>query len=230
MINKKIKKIIPKPSSLSLINNNLKPIIKNIKYSCYLYNNKKLFYKNYLNLKKPNNNIYNKKKFSEKCFIKKSTSDGISYIVIVRTTGKFNINPKIKKILQILQIQSPNNTVVLKKNKAITSLLQKVNNHIVWGEISKFVLFKLIIKKKKNINIKNIKKISKNILYSNNKNQINNKKYTKLISYIMVNKFRLNFKLNSSSIHFKRKNNGKNSNTYTGYIGKTINKILNKML
>nr|BAS01667.1 ribosomal protein L7a [Lotharella vacuolata] len=211
---------------------NLKLIIENIKYYFSIINKNK----NPLFKSKLKNKLYIKNTLFENSFIKTNKFDLFSYVAIVKITGKFNINPKIKKILELLKLQLPNSMTITKKNKAILHLLKKINNHIIWGEISKSVLLKLIMKKKENINLNLIKKIKKNLLkkkycHKNDKNKIiSNKKYTAFVTSILSNKLYLNFRLNSPSIHFSRKNSGKNTNTYVGYIGNVINNFLIKMM
>jgi len=222
--------------SNNCIKDNLLLFIKNFKYLHYFYINEKnsnILFTNQRKLYNLKNDTFSKESISGKYFIKKNINNIDNYIAIIKTTGRFNINPKLKKIFQLLKIRSPNNVIIIKKNKKIISLLKKINVHIVWGEITNPVLFKLIMKKN-NINIKISEKINKILSQTlfNEKNNIwqkGNKELEDIISYIMTDRFLLNFKLNSPSVHFKRKNDGKSVNTCVGYVGKLINNILVKM-
>lgn len=75
--------------------------------------------------------------------------------------------------------------------------------------------------------MKVVKKIEKT--FTKNNNQITNDKYINLLNYILSDKSRLNFRLNSPSIHFSRKDSGTSTNIHVGYVGKLINNFLIKM-
>ena len=62
----------------------------------------------------------------------------------VRIRGVVNINPDIKRTLQLLRLTRTNHCVLLEENPITKGMLQVTKDYITWGEIDKEILSKLI--------------------------------------------------------------------------------------
>ena len=62
----------------------------------------------------------------------------------IRVRGTVNVNPDIKKTLQLLNLTRVNHCVILEDKPSITGMLHVAKDYMTWGEIEKDVLSKLI--------------------------------------------------------------------------------------
>ena len=63
---------------------------------------------------------------------------------IIRVRGIVNVNPDIKKTLELLRLNRVNHCTLIEENKIYKGMLQKVKDYTTWGEIDKDTLLKLI--------------------------------------------------------------------------------------
>lgn len=65
----------------------------------------------------------------------------------VRVRGKVNINPDIKKTLNLLNLSRANHCVLLEEKPTTKGMLQVAKDYVTWGEIDKKVLKEMIDKR-----------------------------------------------------------------------------------
>jgi len=63
---------------------------------------------------------------------------------VIRIRGTVNVNPDIKKTLQLLRLTRANHCVLLEENQVYKGMLQMVKDYTTWGEINEDTLTKLI--------------------------------------------------------------------------------------
>ncbi len=68
-------------------------------------------------------------------------------IAIVRIRGIRNINPKIKQTLDLLNIERPNNCVIIDDTPQNMGMVKVCKDYITYGPISEKVLFELLRKR-----------------------------------------------------------------------------------
>lgn len=68
-------------------------------------------------------------------------------LAVIRIRGRVNVEKSIKDTLNMLNLTRVNHCVIIKKTKEYEGMLKKVENYITWGEITKEMLEKLIIKR-----------------------------------------------------------------------------------
>ena len=149
----------------------------------------------------------------------------------VRIRGKVNINPDIKKTLNLLNLTRANHCTVIQENPSSRGMLQVVKDYVTWGEIEPKTLSKLISSRGKLSGDKEItdKHIKSSTSYENidklseaiTKDKI---KYTEIPDVKPV--FRLNPPKNGLR-SVKRTFTKKGS---LGYRGKEINALIKRML
>jgi large subunit ribosomal protein L30 len=62
----------------------------------------------------------------------------------IRVRGSVNVNPDIKKTMELLRLTRTNHCVLLEENAVYKGMLHMVKDYTTWGEISKETLTKLI--------------------------------------------------------------------------------------
>ncbi len=149
----------------------------------------------------------------------------------VRVRGKVNVNPDIKKTLELLNLTRANHCVILEDKENIKGMLQVAKDYITWGEIDKKTLTKLIKNRGKLSGDKEItdKFIKSNTSYEN---------IDKLSEEISQNKFKYKeipnikpiFRLNPPKNGYEGLKRSFKNNGALGYRGKDINKLLEKMI
>ena len=90
---------------------------------------------------------------------------------VIRIRGRRKLNKKIDRITKLLNIYKPNYCSVFFMSKPYLGMLKKAKDYITWGEISKDLFTKLLIKRseigKKKLNklksVEEIKKIAEEI-------------------------------------------------------------------
>lgn len=55
---------------------------------------------------------------------------------VVRIRGTVNVNPDIKKTLQLMNLTRTNHCVLVDESKSVKGMLQIVKDYITWGEVN----------------------------------------------------------------------------------------------
>jgi large subunit ribosomal protein L30 len=63
---------------------------------------------------------------------------------VIRVRGTVNVNPDIKRTLQLMRLGRTNHCVLIEENPVSKGMLQVVKDYVTWGEINKETLVKLI--------------------------------------------------------------------------------------
>ena len=63
---------------------------------------------------------------------------------VIRVRGIVNVNPDIKRTLELLRLTKVNHCALLEENKVYKGMLQMVKDYATWGELDKETLPKLI--------------------------------------------------------------------------------------
>ena len=75
---------------------------------------------------------------------------------VVRVRGTVNVNPDIKKTLELLRLHHVNHCVIIEENNVYKGMLQKIKDYTTWGEINQKTIEQIIINKGKLHGEKNI--------------------------------------------------------------------------
>lgn len=75
---------------------------------------------------------------------------------VVRVRGTVNVNPDIKKTLQLLNLTRANHCVLVDESKTSKGMLQIVKDYVTWGEITDETVSTLIKKRGRLIGDKEI--------------------------------------------------------------------------
>lgn len=63
---------------------------------------------------------------------------------VIRVRGTVNVNPDIKKTMQLLRLTRANHCVLLEENVVYKGMLHMVKDYTTWGEINQETLTKLL--------------------------------------------------------------------------------------
>ena len=149
----------------------------------------------------------------------------------VRVRGTVNINPDIKKTLQLLNLSKANHCVLLEENPSIKGMLQVTKDYVTWGEIDKDVLLKLINARGK---LEGDKELTDDYL----KSSISYGSIDKLSQAIIDNKFKYRdipnvkpiFRLSPPKKGYEGIKRSFVNKGALGYRGKEINKLIQRMI
>jgi large subunit ribosomal protein L30 len=149
----------------------------------------------------------------------------------VRIRGIVNVNPDIKKTLQLLNLTRANHCVLLEQNPSNSGMLEIVKDYITWGEIEKEILSKLIISRGK---IEGDKELNDD--YIKSATSYNN--VDKLSQAIIDNKFKYKeipgvkpiFRLKPPKMGYEGIKRSFAKKGAMGYRGKDINKLIQRMI
>lgn len=149
----------------------------------------------------------------------------------VRIRGTVNINPDIKKTLQLLNLTKPNHCIILDENLVTRGMLNVAKDYLTWGEIEKDVLEKLIKSRGK---IEGDKPITDEFI----KTATSYKSISELSDAIINNKFKYKeipsvkpiFRLNPPKRGYEGIKRSYRNKGALGYRGKDINKLIQRML
>jgi large subunit ribosomal protein L30 len=150
---------------------------------------------------------------------------------VVRVRGIVNVNPDIKKTLQLLNLTRVNHCVILEENPIFKGMLQVAKDYITWGEVEKDVLLKLINTRGK---LEGDKKLTDDYL----KSSTSYTNFDKLSQAIIENKFKYKdipnvkpiFRLNPPKNGYEGIKRSFTNKGALGYRGKEINKLIEKMI
>jgi len=149
----------------------------------------------------------------------------------IRVRGTVNINPDIKKTLQLLNLSKVNHCVLLEDIPSIKGMLQVVKDYITWGEIEKDVVSKLISSRGK---LEGDKEVTGDYL----KSATSYSSVETLSQAIVENKFRYKdipsvkpiFRLNPPKNGYEGIKRSFTNKGALGYRGKDINKLIERMI
>ena len=86
--------------------------------------------------------------------VRKAKAEGNFYVpaeaqvaFVVRIRGILELEPKVRKILQLLRLRQINNGVFVRVNKAVVNMLRKVEPYILYGYPSRETISKLVYKR-----------------------------------------------------------------------------------
>ncbi|MDH7507493.1 MAG: 50S ribosomal protein L30 [Candidatus Thermoplasmatota archaeon] len=150
---------------------------------------------------------------------------------VIRVRGTVNVNPDIKKTLQLMNLTRVNHCVLLEENPSQKGMLQIVKDYVTWGEIDKDVLKKLINLRGRLIGDKKL--TDEYIKSSTSFNGID-----ELAEAIIANKYKYKnipnikpiFRLNPPKKGYKTIKRSFVRKGSLGYRGKHINALIEKMI
>ena len=150
---------------------------------------------------------------------------------VIRVRGTVNINPDIKKTLQLFNLTRANHCVIVEEKPSIKGMLQVAKDYITWGEIEKDVLTKLIISRgrlegDKQINEKYLKSATSYASFDKLSEAIIENK----IKYKDIPKVKPIFRLNPPKKGFEGLKRSYKNKGALGFRGKDINKLIERMI
>jgi large subunit ribosomal protein L30 len=151
--------------------------------------------------------------------------------IAVRVRGTVNVNPDIKKTLQLLNLTRTNHCVLLDENASVKGMLQVAKDFITWGEIDKDILTKLITTRGK---LEGDKELTEEYI----KSATSHKDIKQLSEAIVGNKFKYKeipgvkpiFRLNPPKKGYQSIKKSFTNKGALGYRGKEINKLIVRMI
>ena len=137
---------------------------------------------------------------------------------VIRVRGIVNVNPDIKRTLELLRLKKVNHCVLLEENNVYKGMLQIIKDYTTWGEIDKETLPKLITSRgmlagDKEITEKYVKAI------------LDNK-----FKYKEIPEIKPLFRLSPPKKGYEGIKRSFKNGGALGYRGKDINKLIGRML
>jgi len=150
---------------------------------------------------------------------------------VLRVRGTVNVNPDIKKTLQLMNLTKVNHCVLLEEKPSQKGMLQIAKDYITWGEIEKDVLTKLIISRgklngDKSLTDESIKSLTSFSNIDKLVEAIINNKY----SYKNIPGIKPIFRLNPPKKGYRTIKRSFVRKGSLGYRGKEINKLIERMI
>jgi len=150
---------------------------------------------------------------------------------VVRVRGIVNVNPDIKRTLQLFRLTRVNHCVLLEENANTKGMLQVAKDYITWGTVEKDSLTKLIKARGK---LEGDKELTEEYL----KSATSYGTIEKLSQAIIDNKFNYKdmpnvkpiFRLNPPKNGYEGIKRSFKNGGALGYRGKEINKLIEKMV
>ncbi len=150
---------------------------------------------------------------------------------IIRVRGIVNVNPDIKRTLELLRLKKVNHCTLLEENKVYKGMLQMVKDYTTWGELDKETLPKLI---KSRGMLVGDKQITEEYL----KSATSYNSVEKLSQAILDNKFKYKeipdvkplFRLSPPKKGYEGIKRSFRNGGALGYRGKEINKLIGRMI
>jgi large subunit ribosomal protein L30 len=150
---------------------------------------------------------------------------------VVRIRGLININPDIKKTLQLLSLTRSNHCVLLEENPVNKGMLQIVKDYVTWGEIEKETLSNLIQNRGKIIGDKEIsEEYIKSATSYNNIEKLTQGILDNKIKYKDIPDIKPIFRLNPPKKGYEGIKRAYVNKGALGYRGKDINKLITRMI
>jgi len=149
----------------------------------------------------------------------------------IRVRGTVNVNPNVKKTLQLLNLTRSNHCAIIEETSITKGMLNVAKDYITWGEIEKDVLSKLINSRAK---LKGDKQLTDEYL----KTATSYGTVNKLTEAILENKFKYKdipnikpiFRLNPPKKGYEGIKRSYKNKGALGYRGKDINKLIERMI
>ncbi len=150
---------------------------------------------------------------------------------IIRVRGIVNVNPDIKRTLELLRLTKVNHCTLLEENEVYKGMLQKVKDYTTWGEIDKETLPKLIGSRGMLVG-------DKQITEEYIKSATSHNTFEKLSQAILDNKFKYKeipdvkplFRLSPPKKGYEGIKRSFRNGGALGYRGKEINKLIGRMI
>ena len=150
---------------------------------------------------------------------------------VIRVRGTVNIEPDIKRTLQLLNLTKVNHCTLLEENNNYKGMLQVAKDYVTWGEIDKEILSKLIKNRGK---LEGDKELTDKFLES----ATSYGSVEKLSQAIIDNKFKYKeipgvkpiFRLNPPKKGYQGVKRSFTRGGTLGYRGKEINKLIDRMI
>jgi len=149
----------------------------------------------------------------------------------IRVRGLVNVNPDIKRTLQLLNLTRANHCVLLEEKDNIKGMLQVAKDYITWGEVDKVIISKLITERGR---LEGDKDLTKDHI----KSATSYDSVDKLSQAISENKFKYRdipnvkpvFRLNPPKKGYEGIKKSFTKKGALGYRGKEINKLIERMI
>jgi large subunit ribosomal protein L30 len=151
---------------------------------------------------------------------------------IVRVRGHAGVNKDIEDTMKIMKLTRPNHCVVLPENEVVQGMLNKIKDYVTWGEVDETVLAKMI---------KFRGRMMGDVPIDDATIKEKSKKYTSIISlakaikkgditYASLDGFKPVFRLSPPKKGYEGNKRSYKAGGALGYRGKTINKLIERML
>lgn len=151
---------------------------------------------------------------------------------IVRVRGHAGVNKDIEDTMKIMKLTRPNHCVVLPENEVVQGMLNKIKDYVTWGEVDETVLAKMI---------KFRGRMMGDVPIDDATIKEKSKKYTSIISlakaikkgditYASLDGFKPVFRLSPPKKGYEGNKRSYKAAGALGYRGKTINKLIERML
>lgn len=150
---------------------------------------------------------------------------------VVRVRGTVNVNPDIKKTLQLMNLTKVNHCVLLEEIPVTKGMLQVAKDYVTWGEIEKDVLTKLIVSRgrlegDKSLTDETLKSLTTFSDVDKLSQAIIDKKYR----YKDIPSIKPIFRLNPPKKGYRTIKRSFVRKGSLGYRGKQINKLIERMI
>jgi large subunit ribosomal protein L30 len=150
---------------------------------------------------------------------------------VVRVRGTVNVNPDIKKTLQLMNLTKVNHCVLLEEIPVTKGMLQVAKDYVTWGEIEKDVLTKLIVSRgrlegDKSLTDETLKSLTTFSDVDKLSQAIIDKKYR----YKDIPSIKPIFRLNPPRKGYRTIKRSFVRKGSLGYRGKQINKLIERMI
>ncbi len=150
---------------------------------------------------------------------------------VIRVRGIVNVNPDIKRTLELLRLTKVNHCALIEENKVYKGMLQIVKDYATWGELDKETLPKLI---KTRGMLVGDKLVTEEYL----KSATSYDSIEKLSDAILDNKFKYKeipdvkplFRLSPPKKGYEGIKRSYENGGALGYRGKEINKLIGRMI
>jgi len=150
---------------------------------------------------------------------------------VIRIRGTVNINPDIKKTLNLLNLTRANHCVVLDETPSIKGMLQVAKDYITWGEIDKKILTNLISSRGKLVGDKDLTDdYLKSATSFESIDKLSDAIINKRFLYKEIPSIKPIFRLNPPKKGFEGIKRSFVNKGALGYRGKEINNLIKKMI
>ncbi len=150
---------------------------------------------------------------------------------VIRVRGTVNVEPDIKKTLQLLNLTRTNHCVIIPENPVYKGMLQKIKDYVTWGEIQKKQLTELLKTRGKLIGDKPLtEEYLKSATSYDSIPKLSEALINKKIRYTEIPEIKPVFRLNPPKQGFEGIKRSYKNKGALGYRGTEINSLLTRML